>query len=247
MAVIDDARCYWTPKHASHVEDWKDACAVSERSGRLAVADGASNRSFASHQWARHLVQRFIASPPPAFVTDLPYEWIDAAAGAWLARRNDAGDSLTRAAFDEGSFATLLGLQVLPGEARGAAVWDAIAVGDTCLFHIRDDRLLEAFPIADPDSFNDRPALVASTGSERQHHLKGASRATGVAQRGDYLVVTTDALAQWSLATGRFDPRVWRLLCRVQQEELQRLVGDARSARSMTPDDVTLARCRVAA
>ena len=72
--------------------------------------------------------------------------------------------------------------------------WVAEAVGDCCLFHLRGDALLKAWPIDDPDAFTHRPPLVSSRDTPTE--ILGAS---GDWCPGDAFVFATDAVAEWLL------------------------------------------------
>jgi len=52
---------YWAPKSATPDAEWEDGAAYSRRTGRFAVADGASAGS-GSREWAYTLVREFVAS-----------------------------------------------------------------------------------------------------------------------------------------------------------------------------------------
>ncbi len=43
--------------------------------------------------------------------------------------------------------------------------WEAMAIGDSCLFQIRGDEVITSLPLASAGEFNNRPALM-STNSE---------------------------------------------------------------------------------
>ena len=79
-----------------------------------------------------------------------------------------------RPGLEKGAFATLLTLQMnigdappgdpeplaQPGIPHVIGDWRSAAIGDTCLFHIRDGCLQAAFPLDQSGSFNTSPALL---------------------------------------------------------------------------------------
>src|SRR6266568_755912 len=80
---------WWAPKAGNAADEYEDAYAVEPAALRYAVADGASETSFAK-QWAELLVERFVHEPPaPA---ELP---------GWLAPMQRAWAALARAATRE--------------------------------------------------------------------------------------------------------------------------------------------------
>ena len=92
---------------------------------RFAVADGASETSFAK-EWAELLVARFIAAPPQpadlrAWVEPMQATWAQShleKPAAWYAEQKAR----------DGAFSSLLGLAIEDDK------WRALAVGDSCLF-----------------------------------------------------------------------------------------------------------------
>ncbi len=122
---------------------------------------------------------------------------------------------------EQGAFAAFLGIVLtappLPlGEGRRVRAdcchWQAVAVGDTCLFHTRNNALLNAFPLDHSDQFGNRPQLVGSrmpvgTVSQRQRLWSDGS-----GQSGDRLWSMTDALAKWCLTEHEAGGDPWREL-----------------------------------
>ena len=75
----------------------------------------------------------------------------------------------------------------------------ALAVGDTCLFHIRDRKLLSVFPLCRSADFVCSPWLIGSRGFTGEMMAGRELRCAGEFQAGDRLWLMTDALAQWFL------------------------------------------------
>lgn len=88
------------------------------------------------------------------------------------------------------------------GEGPGVRVsfhWQAVAVGDTCLLHTREDALLRVFPIDRAEQFDNFPKLVGSRMSVEDIRARQSLWIDGNGQCGDRLWMMTDALAQWCL------------------------------------------------
>jgi hypothetical protein len=97
----------------------------------------------------------------------------------------------------QGSYATFLGLQ-LDGElGDGAYRWQALAVGDCCLFHIRADLSFRSFPLQTPDGFGSHPVTVASHMSANEDLLDRVVYAEDALRAGEMLFLMSDAVAQW--------------------------------------------------
>ncbi|TXS49616.1 hypothetical protein EAO72_01585 [Streptomyces sp. or43] len=108
----------------------------------------------------------------------------------------------------EGAYATLLTVRVDPenvsetdAEAFSPAWrWQAAALGDSCLFHLRNDQLVEAFPVGSAEEFGTVPDLFGSRNRDAAL-LAGRTRYTGGrCLPGDRLFLMTDALAAWFLS-----------------------------------------------
>jgi hypothetical protein len=215
------------PKRGHRDDEFEDAFALAAAEGRFAVADGASESSFAG-LWANLLVEGFVR---PA------QGWLEAARRAWAGRVD--GQSLpwyAEAKRDAGAFATLLGLVLADGR------WHALAVGDTCLFQVRQDELIGAFPLGRSADFDNRPRLIGSRppfSSGDDKHAEGR----GTWQTGDRFLLMTDALAQWCLRHHEAGDRPWRELTRFAsppEDGFADWVEGRRQDDGLRNDDVTL-------
>src|SRR5262249_13550165 len=144
----------------------EDAVATSPDGLRFAVSDGASE-GWESGLWAGRLATAFVRRPPtpadfPGWLAEARRDWAPATAEAagpapWYATRKH----------EQGPVAALLGLELRrPRRATGWA-WRAVAVGDSCLVHVRGGEVESAFPLATPGAFGNRPPLVPSSADGR--------------------------------------------------------------------------------
>ncbi len=222
--VPAEAQAFALPKAGHAASEYEDAHAgpVWDAAGavRLAVADGATESAFAG-AWARALT----------------HAWTTAGGGdlrgrarqafeAEVGRRVEALPWYAQAKAEEGAFATFLGLSVAPD-----GTWQAEAVGDAVLFHLRDGALAHVWPVLDPAEFGNVPALLGSRAgrSEPEGHRLGATW-----QPGDAFALTTDALAAYLLQTA---PAA--VLDVNDADAFARFVETARAG-GMRNDDVTL-------
>ena len=124
-------RRYTLPKVDYRNEDF---AAASDRKGIYALSDGASI-SYDSANWARILAISYVQSP---IVTP---QWIENAIEKFSALHNrEAMAWMAQAAFDRGSFASLLGIRVysLPETI------EIFAVGDTAVALCDGDSIVSA-------------------------------------------------------------------------------------------------------
>ena len=139
----------------------------------LAVSDGASE-SFDSRTWARLLVARYMASQ------EVDPAWLQAAVADYDAVY--AGAALPwsqQAAYDRGSFATLLG--VIHDAANDSL--EVLAIGDTTAVLLDGAHFFGSYPIQRAAEFEQRPqllstlaqhnAFVSQSGFIRQHSETG--------------------------------------------------------------------------
>ncbi|MEE8143741.1 MAG: hypothetical protein V3T77_11615, partial [Planctomycetota bacterium] len=151
------ATAYWVPKLGNSEKEYEDAYGLNVEQGHFAVADGASESSFA-REWARLLVEKFVAGPP-AGSQDLS-EWVKPVQQSW-GKANTSTKELPWYAVEKaktGAFATLLGLSI--DSATGT--WRSLAVGDSCAFLVRENQIVWAFPNVHSSQFHNRPLLLSS-------------------------------------------------------------------------------------
>jgi hypothetical protein len=186
------------PKAGLRPEENEDAVAADAAKMRFAVADGASE-GWQSRAWASRLAGGFLHHPPtPADFA----RWL-AAARKWSPPAA-AGTWYAEAKSEQGSFATLLGLELRrPADGAGLA-WRAIAVGDSCLLVVRDGRVETAFPVSSADGFGNRTPLIPSSSAAA---CPWPQWMAGRAAPGDLMLLATDAVARHLLGLG--DARAW--------------------------------------
>ena len=215
----------------------EDAFTWSPRRSVLALSDGASE-SFDSGLWARILVGLFVVRPA------LSLSRVDLAILAYTRHHDPQSMSWSRqAAFDRGSFATLLGVVVSP-ELDQARV---LAVGDTVALLLDGTRLVASFPYTDPEEFQRQPTLL-STRREHNSFLRRpdlAETATTVWQLDRLaqprIVCMTDAVAEWFLRHAQADPCAGEVLLGMSDvADLDGLVARERAAGRMRVDDSTV-------
>jgi hypothetical protein len=239
-------RTFGAGKKGAGEGEYEDAVAFAEEPGtgellRVAVADGATEAVF-SRRWARLLVEGFVAGGPSVLGDELAQvqgEW-----QAYIERQSEQQSEARAGALpwyvaekaEAGAFAALLGVE-LHAEREGGGAWSAVSVGDCNLFHLRKDRLLEAWPRAQAADFDDRPALVPSRpGAD----CPEARHAEGTFQRGDAFVLSTDAAAAWLLETDPAEALRWN-----GQAIFADAVQAGRANNMLKNDDTTVAVLRV--
>ena len=163
---------------------------------RLAVADGATAGIFAG-AWARMLVGRFVRRP---FWTSRGLAYTVRRLGEnW--RQTHAQVKLPWHAvrkMEQGAAATLIGVRIsVPDRGAASGTWRAVSIGDVCLFHIRDNNLLQMHPALTPAEFGSTPALIYTDASRNQRLAQRLAVLAGSCQKGDIFILASDAVARW--------------------------------------------------
>ncbi len=249
---------FWLPKAGNSLDEYEDAFRVAypehdeARDGgavRVAVADGASESAFA-REWADALADAFVSRPPQlcGLTEDSLNAWLLAPRERWRAqvpwdRLPWHGEAKTRA----GAFATLLGLtiEVVPDYSPRLR-WRALAVGDSCLFVVRGDRLAVSFPLEGASEFDTTPALVCSNPANAGRMWEGLSRRSGECEVGDLFILASDALACWFLTRGAAGAQPWESLGALDRADWEGWVDGQRRAGLMRNDDTTMVALEVA-
>lgn len=232
-------------KRGHTLEEYEDALAGDPERGRFAVADGASESSFAG-LWAQLLVDGFVHHEKQEAETNwlapLQKRWaaeVDGRPLAWYAEAKRA----------EGAFATLLGLVLKRSQDASGGRWRAAAIGDSCLFQIHKDRLVHAFPVTRADAFGDRPSLISSRPSSRPAaNVQQQDRGTW--RIGDQFLLMTDALAQWFLQQHEAEHKPWHALDTVLKDAHAEMafaswIEQLRHQGRIRNDDVTVVAIRM--
>ncbi len=256
--ALQPPKQFWLPKAGNRPDEYEDAAravypqrigASGRRTVRVVVADGASESAFA-REWANILTDAFVDRPLD--LRNLTEEslsaWLAAAQAEWHAgvpwdRVPWHGEAKARA----GAFASLLGLTVgtAPDDPRRLC-WQAVAVGDSCLFIVRGGRLQVSFPLADAAQFDNTPALVCSNPANAGDLWEEVRRGGGQCAAGDLFILASDALACWFLASNAAGEKPWETLQALNASRWADWVTEQRDAGAMRNDDTTVVVIAVA-
>ncbi len=212
----------------------------------VAVSDGASESAFSS-LWATTLAHAFVERPPDLTDDQFPSEdWLEPSQEFWESaipweRIPWHGEAKAR----QGALATLVGVTFAPTPAYGLS-WRAVAVGDSCLFVVRQDDLALSFPLDSPDDFNNNPTLICSNPANNQGLGENALHMAGECVSGDWFILASDALSRWLLERYAAGEKPWQALLDVHSSgEFSDWVGERRRDHSMRNDDTTMITLQV--
>jgi hypothetical protein len=229
-------------KAGNSAREWEDGAGYSE--ARFIVVDGATE-AYDSMRWVEQLVSSFIHIGP-LVTPDALGDWFEVMQKQWVS------DAPTRFASvieeykfrTDGSFATFVG-GALVGLDGPQPRWEAAALGDTVLFHVRAGRLLTHFPPLSVDDFGLVPDGVDTRPAALPQMLGRITFGRGGLLPGDLLFVATDAFAHWMLQRAG-EASLWTMLAGLDHDmTFTELVSDERDSRRLRNDDVTLLRVRL--
>lgn len=220
------------------------------------VTDGASE-SLLSGYWARTLAASLTTSvvldPDSASETTKFADAVGLALDqwdAWLANymlaREESDKPIRwyeRPKLDKGSHTAALTAHFAnPTDRTGN--WSACGLGDVCVFQIRDNSLLQAFPLSASDDFNSSPQLIGTKNTDldlisvRANVIRGAYRA------GDQFFIGTDAFSMWFLCRTENGGAPWNVLrditCSPSPAEFESWAQEERASGRMRNDDITV-------
>jgi hypothetical protein len=216
--------------------DLNEDCWQNSHKGAGAVSDGASV-SFDSAAWSRILARRYAQNP------GFDQAWVAEAIAAYATLHDrDSLPWMQQAAFDRGSFASLLGVS-----ERGDGRVGVLAIGDSLAVLCDGDRVVASFPYESPEQFEARPQLLSTNPAENAF-LADQSVVGGLSVEWDLgpldapaLLCVTDALGCWILSQREQAPSpIARLRAIAKPRAFARFVERERAAGRMRRDDTTL-------
>jgi len=249
------------PKDGATAEECEDAAVVvpeipsdepTDGPVSVAVADGASE-SLLARPWARLLVDstvEAVRAKPEVLHSEAGFARVVLGAvddwDVWLAdyvaerERDDRPIKwYEQPGLERGAYATLLAFHL-----TDVGLWHAAALGDSCLFQVRADSLLRAFPVETAVALGTSPALLNSRNRDDGLIASNAGVAGGDYEEGDQFFLGTDALAHWFLTEVEQDDCPWEVLRDLSAagsvEDFAKWVAVERAGGRMKNDDVTL-------
>ena len=246
LEAQENQDAYWprlTTRSQYLPESNRDSCSLPLVA---AVADGATE-GILSEIWARIVVARSFQLFP---ANDI--EQLAATSGAAWRRykqfKTRSGKSLTHLpawleepSLAQGAFSTVAAIKF-----ETDTTFKAVAVGDSCIFHVRENKLLHGWPLNTSSDFANRPYLIASEQTTETILRERVQSYVGTYTVGDTFFLMTDALSCWFLTRFEKGEKPWQPLSTVDQGgSFEALIRDWREKGEMKNDDVTLIRVDV--
>lgn len=194
-------KTFWLPKLGNSFEEYEDAFYPEQNLENeisefdCAIADGATETSF-SKIWAKLLVKQYCSinlnegKNILENLSKIQNEWKEqfkAIKLPWYAEEK----------LMSGAFSSLVGLSLK--NCENIIKWNAIAIGDSCLFQIRKGELILSFPLKNSNDFNNRPLLISTNNESNSRLEENLFIESGEIHKNDIFYLMTDALACWFL------------------------------------------------
>jgi hypothetical protein len=253
-AVEPSVQAFKLPKKGNSEEEYEDACDFSPEARRFAISDGATESCFAD-RWAKSLVKQYIVDPPFGVppTEDALQLWLLPQQEEWRLGVNwSALPWYLEEKARNGAYAAFLGVEfgsggtiwqkfltrAMPGEELA---YNAFAIGDSCLFQVRNGQLLKSFPMEKAEQFNSRPVLLASNPMNNDAALKQINSTDGTCRPKDLFLLATDALSKWFLSEVEASRQPWEILYQLKtNDDFAVLVDQLRASGALKNDDTTL-------
>ncbi len=220
---------------------WKTKSIQKRRAFRCAMSDGATQTSF-SRKWAQLLaegvaknsgghLQQAVAFAQQKWQTEINQIKIP-----WHAEEK----------VRQGAFASLLRFEIWLTKKSASPRWRAFAIGDSCLFQVRQGDLIMAYPLSQPEDFNNHPTILSSR-PQKNLAIWQSSQIHPIQagwQSEDEFFLMTDALALWALSQNSWDEpgSFFKELIeeRAEQEHFEQWIQVLREQGAIKNDDTTL-------
>ncbi|WP_218962120.1 hypothetical protein, partial [Tychonema bourrellyi] len=239
------------PKVGEHENDIQDAFYYSSDRSIVAIADGAST-SLWPREWANLLVEHFCDHNQDSIakISEGWEEWLRPLQEEWRQHSLKIKKDSTIPWYAQGSrekdhgSATFVGLKFRPPNQAGERIWEALAVGDSCLFQIKaNSNELVTFPLKKSEQFT---TVTNCFHSLPEYKSYPPVFTDGLYEEGDIFFLATDALAEWIIKD--CEDRIYRwknLLSVATQEEFSNFINQLRDDKLIKNDDTTLLRLKV--
>ena len=247
-------RIFRTQKNGNPEDEYEDAYQPTisgEYEGQkfcAAMADGASE-GFLSGQWADILVREYCNDPHhesdlTSFFAQTEAKWKEFLE-AYIKKRGEENRPIQwyeEPGLENGAFSTLIGLSIFDGPEGGDKTWSASAIGDTCLFQIRQNELIRCFPMQNTEAFNTWPSLISSNPIHNANLIEKSKSIEGSWVDSDQFLLMSDAISAWFLREHEINRQPLLLLQQLLMKgeaEFVHWIGELREKNEIRNDDVT--------
>jgi hypothetical protein len=232
---------YKLPKAGHTDNECEDDYSIKETNKllKIFVADGATESSF-SKEWAKLLVDNF--KEKKGFSKKTIISYLPQIRNKWKEQVNKKPlPWYAEMKLQEGAFSTILGLWI----NYKKSFFNCFAIGDCCIFHLREGSIITSFPIENEIEFSSNPFLVSTKKDDDDilsNHFRELKRQKII--KGDYLFVMSDALACWFMNKTNENDKPWNILIGFTEDssdnKFEEWLKIKREEKEIKNDDTTL-------
>jgi hypothetical protein len=238
-----DFKCLHLPKLGNSEEEYEDAFLKPDDKKdlseiKIAIADGATESSFAK-EWAQIIVKSF---KKKSFEKEHLNKTISQLCKIWQKKINSRPlEWYALEKVEKGAFTAFLGLSINLTNLS----WSAIAVGDCCIFIIRENELIVSFPINSSEEFGSNPYLISSNLNKNKDLDNYFLSIAGDLKFGDTIILSTDAFSAWFLKQYEDEKRPWNTIKAFVEKKkynkgFEKWINYLRREKLIKNDDITV-------
>ncbi len=228
------------PKWGNDTEENEDSILVpvevDNKFIRCAISDGATESSF-SKEWSTLLVNSFIKR---SFDKSKLRTTIKNLSGIWQKKVYSKNlPWYAHQKLETGAFATFIGLTINLKEK----ICRCVAIGDSTMFLIRENKLVFSFPITSSEEFGNTPMLFATNDRYQTDFACSVGYANVKANAGDIIVLASDAIAEWlfkKLENDRLSCFTIKNIMENNLEDFETWLANERQSGNIKNDDTTI-------
>ncbi len=208
---------------------------------RIAIADGATESSFAK-EWSNLLTKSFDKFNLPlkaTLLTKLPE--LRKKLEVFLKDKQLPWYAQEKA--ENGAFSAFLGIRIDLENHN----YEALAIGDCCLFHVRNEAVIKHFPVKNSAEFGNNPYLISSKPNKNADLENYIVEEKEDLNKGDILFLMSDALAHWFMKYNEINEHPWKILLgfngknKEEKQKFNSWLTERRASKEIKNDDVVLA------
>ncbi len=240
------------PKEGYSLKECEDKSAVNTdldltKTIKVAIADGVSQASF-SGVWAELLVNNFIKVNQSINLEKSDMNWLETSQQQWqnwLNKQQLSWFAQRKLKVDGGSYSTFLGLRIY--QEYQQYKWEALGIGDSCLFVVENGQLVQSFPCNNSSQLSGIPSQIC-TSSTADFLKQKALFDQGIIRAKTHFYLVTDALAGWIFDTLEQHQNPWLTLNKftdANYKNFEPWVKQLRQDRKIRDDDTTLVHLEI--
>jgi hypothetical protein len=251
-------RYYILPREGKDLARCADKLSFDITRARYAVADGVGT-SFLPGYWAQTIATEFVEHDINFTYPDDIVKWQQRCSERWHHWVNtewvpqavvESGQEDWSREIERGAATTFVGCSFLPAQLAqsGSTTISVAVVGDAEFFLLTPPRgqigywtCKERFNLQKSQDFGQTTETLATPERRLSRDYKWMRHTTYTAQHGDCIVLTTDALAQWTLQQMETGKNPWQELLSLSSEDaFRKLINRCRAAGEIEVDDTTI-------